>query len=832
LPLFPPKLPYEDLRAHHNGGVRAMNWLLRRLLGLWVRFKVRPDDAAVLLTGRSHPVCYVLERHSVTDLAVLQDACLALKLPRPGRRLPRAARELRSFFYLNRTRGFWNARPDRSPPPHLVQMIAVLRADPAADFDLVLTAVYWGRAPQKEASWLRLLLVEDWALTSRVRKFMQVLFNGRATLIEFEAPLSLRELLGEQLGEAARGRRVARSLRALYARRRAARIGPDLSHRRTIVNRVLRTRAVRAAVAQEMRARRLPRRKALQRARGYAWEIAANYSHAFVRFMEHALTWLWNRLYDGVVFGHAQTLEAVAQGNEIIYVPCHRSHMDYLLLSYAIYVNGYALPHIAAGVNLNLPVVGRFLRQGGAFFIRRSFSGNALYSVVFMKYLAAIMARGHPIEYFVEGGRSRTGRLLQPKTGMLNMTVRAYLRDPRRPVVFVPVYFGYERLVEGATYVGELSGRPKEKESIWGLLGSLRVLRQRFGKVYVNLGEPIHLRDVLDGGDPQWRTAAFDDDSRVPWLGRAVDELAARIMRHINAAAAVTPVGLLAVTLLATPRQALSEGDLTRQVELYAALLRDFPYSDRVTVTDLTGAQIIDYGISMRLVAREPHALGSIVRMSEVSALLATYFRNNVLHLFALPSLVACAFTSNERVATEDIQRLAWRIYPYVAAELFLRWSEEELPRVIDGVLECLARHGLVEADAAPGIWRRPPPDSPQAMQLSLLAQATIQTIERYYLAVAQLVKAGSGTVSQAVLEERCQLTAQRMGLLYGLDSPEFFDRSMFGNFIGLLRARGVVRAREDGNLEFDDVLLRVAQDAQFVLSEQLRHSILQVTQG
>jgi glycerol-3-phosphate O-acyltransferase len=82
------------------------------------------------------------------------------------------------------------------------------------------------------------------------------------------------------------------------------------------------------------------------------------------------------------------------------------------------------------------------------------------------------------------------------------------------------------------------------------------------------------------------------------------------------------------------------------------------------------------------------------------------------------------------------------------------------------------------------------------------------------------------------VLEERCQLTAQRMGLLYGLDSPEFFDRSMFGNFIGLLRARGVVRAREDGNLEFDDVLLRVAQDAQFVLSEQLRHSILQVTQG
>ena len=273
-------------------------------------------------------------------------------------------------------------------------MIAALRADPEVDFELVPAAVYWGRAPQKEASWLRLLLSEDFGVGSRARKFMQVLFNGRDTLIELDEPLSLRALLGEELAGAPLGRRVARTLRALYARRRAARIGPDLSHRRTIVNRVLRTRAVRAAVAQEMRERHIPRHRALQRARGYAWEIAANYSHAFVRFMEHALGWLWNRLYDGVVFGHAETLAAVAEGNEIIYVPCHRSHMDYLLLAYAIYVHGYAVPHTAAGVNLNLPVVGRFLRKGGGFFIRRSFAGNKLYTVVFMKYLAAIMAAG------------------------------------------------------------------------------------------------------------------------------------------------------------------------------------------------------------------------------------------------------------------------------------------------------------------------------------------------------------------------------------------------------------------------------------------------------
>ena len=807
-----------------------MDWLLRRLLALWVRFKVRPDEAVSRVRDRDKPVCYVLERRSVTDLAVLQNACVKLKLPRPQKRLLAQAKDLRSFFYLSRPRGFWDERIDRRPPAQLQQMIAALTADPQIDIELVPVAVYWGRAPQKEGSWFRLLLVEDWALTTRARKFLQVLFNGRNTLIEFDEPISLRVLLGDEAGSAVRGRRVTRALRALYAKQRAARIGPDLSHRRTIVNRVLRTRAVRSVVAQEMREKKITRRQGMLKARQYAEEIAANYSHAFIRFMEASLARLWNRLYDGVVFGHVETLEQTAEGNEVVYVPCHRSHMDYLLLSYAIYVHGYAIPHIAAGINLNLPIVGRFLRKGGAFFIRRSFRGNALYTVVFMKYLAAIMARGHSIEYFIEGGRSRTGRLLQPKTGMLSMTVRSFLRERARPIVFIPVYFGYERIVEGTTYIGELSGKPKEKESVFGLIRTLRRMRERFGQVHVNLGEPIKLEELLDRYDPDWRTRVVDDDTRIPWVGAAVDDLASTIMRHINAAAAVTPINLLAVTLLATPRLALPETELLRQMDLYRELMRCFSYSDRVTVTSMSAAEMLAYGESMKVVFREPHPLGDIVRMSDESAVLATYYRNNVLHLFAMPSLVACAFVSNATVRTDDIQRLAWRIYPYIAAELFLRWSEQELARVVTDVLICLEQQGLIESNADATEWRRPPPTSEKAMQLSLVAQATIQTIERYYLSIAILVKAGSGQITQVALEERCQLTAQRMAMLYGLNSPEFFDRTMFEHFIDLLRTRGVVRLSSGGKLEFDDVLMRVAADAQFVLSEQIRHSILQVT--
>jgi glycerol-3-phosphate O-acyltransferase len=302
-------------------------------------------------------------------------------------------------------------------------------------------------------------------------------------------------------------------------------------------------------------------------------------------------------------------------------------------------------------------------------------------------------------------------------------------------------------------------------------------------------------------------------------------------MRGINSAAAVTPINLLATALLASPRGALPETALLRQLDMYLRLLRANPYSPRVTVTDASPAEIVVYCESLKIISRATNKLGDIVKMSEQNAQLIAYYRNNVLHLFALPSLVACAFIGNAMLRTEDIQRLAWRIYPYVASELFLRWREEELSAVVEGVLAALGEQGVLQPNEDRTAWMRPPPDSPQAMQLSLLAQATIQTIERYYLAISMLLKAGSGSMTQKTLEQQCQLAAQRMNMVYGFNSPEFFDRALFENFIDLLRERGVLKAGEGGMLEFDEVLMRVAADAQLVLSEQIRHSILQVTQ-
>jgi glycerol-3-phosphate O-acyltransferase len=820
-----------------DGLSQAWRWSVRKTLSRWVRATIKPEDAATAIAARPNPVCYVLDQESQADLAVLDNTCRRLALPSPERRLVLAGRRAgKAYLALHRRTRFWNARAVARAPRYLSALVAAAAAHADFDVDLVPVAIFWGRAPHKEVSLWRLLFAEDWGLGGRFKKVLNIAFNARNTVVHFGDPIRLRDAMEEGLSEPRSVRRILRAARAALRAQRASTIGPDLSHRRTLVAHILNTQAVRQAVRQEMKDQSLPgrpvkRRAALLIARKHAVEIAANYSQPFVTFMSLLLGRLWNWLYDGVEFEHVDRLSEVGDGAEIIYVPCHRSHMDYLLLSYVIYRKGFAIPHIAAGANLNMPVIGRFLRKGGAFFLRRSFKGDPLYAAVFLKYLGFMMARGHPLEYFIEGGRSRTGRLLTPRTGMLSMTVRSFVRDPERPVVFMPVYFGYERIVEGRTYIGELSGRPKEKESVFGLLkASVSVLRSEFGKVHVNLGEPIRLDDLLQKHHPHWRDTAGQEDPPAGWMRDAILDLAHSIVVGINAAAAVTPVNFVAMAMLATTRQCLPEAVLVSQIELYKDLLRAVPYSPLVTVAADSGAAMVYYAESMGLIERHKHAFGDIMRMNGDNAVLATYYRNNVLHLFAMPSLIACGFIGNATMRTADLQRLVWRVYPYIAEELFMRWEETQIDAVVDLLLDTFVHLKLLQVNEDRSEWQRPAPTSLDAIRLSLLAEATIQTLERYYLVVALLLQAGSGAIGQEALEQRCHLMAQRMSVLYGLNSPEFFDKSLFRNFIDLLLRRKVVETSQDGNLTFGVLLLGIAADAQSVLSEQIRYSILQVT--
>jgi glycerol-3-phosphate O-acyltransferase len=810
-------------------------WLaaLRRMLMLWVRIRRDPPSITDGMFDPGKSVCYVLERYGLSNALILEQACRDAGLPSalapmPGDLMGKG----RAFFAVSRREG-WLFRRARSltHSEGLAELVSTLEARPELDVQLVPVSIFIGRAPDRQSGWFSVLFSENWPFMGRFRRALAVALNGRNTLVQFAAPISLRQSVNEGLERARTVRKVSRVLRTHFRRQRAAVIGPDLSHRRELLANILGAPRVREAIAQQASRDGSGVEAAEAKARAFGWEIAADYSDPVVRSLSFLLKPVWNRLFDGIVVNHVETIKQAAPGHAVVYTPSHRSHMDYLLLSYLLYQRGLVPPHIGAGVNLNLPLIGPVLRRGGAFFLRRTFKSNALYSAVFSEYIAQLFARGVAMEYFIEGGRSRTGRLLQAKAGMLSMTVRSFLRERRRNAVFQPVFFGYERLAEGGSYIGELSGQTKKKESLFRTVtGVFGVLRSRYGKVTVNFGEPIYLEQFLDEVSPEWREFAATDDSRPAWLQRAVDTLGTRILVEVNRAADVSPIALLAMCVLSTPKHAIAEDDLLTQLALCKDLLAAAPYSSRVTVTALSPPEIIAYGEKLLALSRNKHALGDVLLMDERAGILQSYFRNNVQHLFAVASWVACCFLDSRKLPRSAVVRLGKLVYPYVKAELFLPWDEETFGERVQQTIDFFLAHGLLESDTDGRVLRRPSGGSDRAFQLRVFAHSLLQAFERYYICIALLVRNGSGQLSGGELENLCHLTAQRVSLLYAASAPEFFDKSLFRNFIGELRENGVIRLGANAKLEFDERLHAINKDARIVLSREIRHSILQVT--
>ncbi|MGI9247765.1 MAG: glycerol-3-phosphate 1-O-acyltransferase PlsB [Woeseiaceae bacterium] len=810
--------------------VRPLYWLAGKVFSLWARPAVQPEFPIELITDKDAAVCYVLETGGLADQLALERACADHGLPSPTGTLDFCgSREYKRVVVLRRMQGFFYRRPRKTGSQRLLRLVEAAEHG-EQNLLLIPVAIYWGRSPEKERSLVKLLFSENWDVVGRTRKFFATLLHGRSTLLRFSHALPLRSIDSGGKGSDIAYRKVSRILRVHFRKRRVATVGPDLSHRRTLINQVLRTPEVRRAIMAEAGDDFRKQEVARHKAQKYALEIAADISHPTIRILERLLKWLWNRIYDGVELNHIDRLHEVARDKEVVYVPCHRSHFDYLLLGYIVYEQGLHLPHIAAGINLNMPIVGGILRRGGAFFLRRSFKGNRLYASVFDAYLHQILAKGHSIEYFVEGGRSRTGRLLAPKGGMLVMTVNSYIKSPKRPVVFVPIYFGYEKLIEGDAFISEMGGAKKKKESLGGLIRSIKSLREQFGNVYVNIAQPIELEPILDRMHPEWRAHESKNGERPPWLAGIVDEIGGEIMRGINSAAAVTPISLLAYVLLATPKQKIGIDELRRQLRVTLSLMKRFKYSDSVTMPDWSADEIIQHGEKLDVLSRTSHPMGEVIHMTEHTAVLMTYFRNNILHLLAVPASVACCFIQGQQLEHEELQRLIRLIYPFMRKELNLKWDFEDIDDVTSDAIKSLTDIDILKYGDSRETLIRPPAGSEKAFQLLMLGQSMVPMLQRFYLVIAILVSNGSGTLSRGRLEGMCQQSAERLSMIYGLHSPDFFNKTLFHDFIRTLQDQKVLRRNEDGVIEYQDDIKSIGADARLVLGEEIRHSILSLT--
>ncbi|QIZ78950.1 glycerol-3-phosphate 1-O-acyltransferase PlsB [Ferrimonas lipolytica] len=733
----------------------------------------------------SRPIVYVLPQDSFSDRLALHECCLKLDLPSPfapleidGEEVPRwvALSAAKMLTGLSKRRNDFQAKFEH--------LLGLHKTNPQLDVQVIPVSLLWGRDPGKEQSVSATILADD--RPTWLRKSLIIAMLGRDNFIRFSRAVSLRYMAEQRGSDSDIASKLARVARVHFGRQRTVATGPKLPDRNVLFRTLLNSEVLKDAIEEEARSKGISIEKARQNAHKILDEIAANYSDKLFRVGDRVLGWLWTKLYNGInVRGAEQVRQLSQDGHELVFVPCHRSHMDYLLLSYVIYKQGMVAPHIAAGVNLNFWPAGPIFRRGGAFFIRRSFKGNKLYSTIFREYLDQLFKRGYSVEYFCEGGRSRTGRLLPAKTGMIAMTVNSVMRGLERPVSLVPVYLGYDHVMEVNSYHKELKGKKKEKESAWQVFSAIRKLRN-YGQSYVNFGEPISVHQFINHSQPDWREQVADGNFRQKWMTPMVNQLANRLMCNINDAAAASAMTLTASILLATEQHAMNRTALERQLDIYLDLLRAVPYTSRATVPEGDGKAVLQQVLDLDKFEVESDSMSEIIRIFDGTAVTMTYYRNNSLHLLALPALIASLLLRQGEQPRQQLVNNIHSIYPLLQAELFIGLADNDLDNYLDGIINEMSHQGLLQQrndNVAPNGKHR--------AELLNLANQAQETLQRYAMVLSRLQQ--EPDIERSTLERESQALAEHMSKLHGISAPEFFDKKLFNTLTNKLKELGLL---------------------------------------
>ena len=818
--------------------ITPINFIAQKLLYLWVKTEIiqAPDSPS---PDKNTIVIYVMESRAWSDLLVLEQECQQLHITRPRTRIDnKALKKWHHVYTVAQALPFkvWILKQTKRSAM-LGGIEQALIENPLLDIHFVPVVIFWGRPVLKQKHWLRVLFSETWGVAGRSRRFFTIMFNGKSTMVQFSPAISFRETMN-RLTQNNTVDELQNTLSKRLINIKAATLGPDISHRRTLVRKLLQNQDITAAIQDRCNKENISILKGSKIANNYLREIVADRSYITIQILQRILTAFWNKFYSGINVHFSAQLKSLALTHELIYVPCHRSHIDYLLLSYVIHSEGLAIPYIAAGKNLNMPIIGPILRKSGAFFIRRSFKNNALYSTVMFEYLASQIASGMPIEYFVEGGRSRTGRLLQPKPGMLAMTIRSFLKYQARPIAFIPVYIGYEKMIEGKAYLAELTGDDKKSETLMGSIRSFLSIRGFYGRVTTSFGQAVLLNDMLSSQNSDWQKQTYDDCQRPEWLKPVVNQTAQLIMQRINESCAVNAINLIATALLASPNQTMDEGELKQTILFYINLIKQLSYSDRITVTTQETSEQIQHAENLGLVRRRIHEMGDFIYLDKAHAILLTYYRNNSLHLFIFPSLIACCFNNATTINRETIIRYTKITFPFLKSEFFLAWESSEIEAIVDKTLNHLITVGLIEFNATTKLYNKPHTTTEQHSKFTTLAQIISPLLELYYMIFALLAEHNTEALTRDRLEELCYLMAQRLSLMYEINSPDFFDKKLISNFINSLIHCGYVNVSTSDNLasdnsspklELSDTAMTEGRHARRLLDKNMQYNILQM---
>ncbi len=612
------------------------------------------------------------------------------------------------------------------------------------------------------------------------RKIMLFFRHGGRAFIDFGEPVNLKDVLHangstplEQIAPL-----VRRKLLESIDRQKRVILGPVLKSRMHFRDTVLRDPGVIEAVKADAAEKGTGLKQSRKKAVAYFDEIAADFNITYIEFSHMVLTWIWKRMFQGIDY----SLEELANIREwtrkgtLIYVPSHKSHIDYLALNYILFINHLHIPRIAAGKNLAFWPIGHFFRKSGAFFIRRTFKGARLYATVFSRYIKALLKEDYPLEFFIEGGRSRSGKLILPKIGFLSILMEAYREDYCDDLIFIPASIVYDRILEEQAYLKEVGGTKKKTESLKQFINTRRFLKKKYGKIYIRFGEPVSLKKYSD---------------ETPLSGNNTHKkLAFHLIRSINKATLVTPMAITATAILAKHRKGFQKHEImaTGEAILKFLMERGVPVADSCRHCE----NVIDETLGLLLKSR---VLEAIEDMDESDIFYFAkdekkpeleYYKNSIIHCF-----IPYAFVSVSLLAAKDaIPRKETIFKDYVFLKHVFRYEfvfeeaaetpEEEAALILDDLFEMrlLARS---EVEAGFGLTRY------GLEQTTLWANLAKTFLEAYWIAAGVLLKRRRNGKKRTDLLKSMTNHGQRLYRLGLIDHLEAVTQITFKNALRMI---------------------------------------------
>jgi glycerol-3-phosphate O-acyltransferase len=531
-------------------------------------------------------------------------------------------------------------------------------------------------------------------------------------------------------------RKVRSALHHHLARETRAVFGPPAKSTERLIEETLRDRTLKRSLEEAQLEKSRSIDSITREAKRNLQSIAARYSPSVVAVASPVLDWVFNRIYDGIDVdepGLERAMKAAAHA-PVVLTPSHKSHVDYLVMSYVLWYRGYSVPLVAAGANLSFFPLGPFLRRGGAFFLRRSFKDDPIYTATFKAYIKKLVHDGIHHEFFPEGGRSRNGKLLQPKLGMFSWQVDAVLEGARDDLLFVPVAIDYEKVVESSSYGEELRGGEKKAEGVGQLLQAPKVLSENYGRIHLSFAEPISLAALMRERRLDRKESVTEEQKR-----SLVRALGHHVMYGISRVSTVTPHALLASALLAHRRRGISAKDVGERIvflrqiatDLGARISRQMEGAPSAPSTLGPICDALAMFASQGMV-KTVEALGEpIYQVEDDKRAEMAFYKNTLINLVAGRTIVACAIVSTPLDALTVIRERALLLSRLFKFELTYPVGKT-FEVIFAETVEHLSRLGVVLADQS---TLRPAPEPFARPMLAFLADLIRDYLESYWLA-------------------------------------------------------------------------------------------------